>query len=170
MALHDKLLRSLLMIVAVVALCWLPVTSLMIPLLVRSRGWSAVTAGQMLGAEAFAAGVVVVIVPLRGTSRRPGAAMSAGVAVAGVSTIGLAVAGSPVLACAAFALGGVGLGLFRTYVAPLALAATPEPYLSRIQAILILCQTLPFVIGLNLDGVLVSHTGVRGTLLKQLSP
>jgi MFS family permease len=162
---RDRLLRSLLMLVAAVAMCLLPVTTLMIPLLVRAHAWSVLTAGQMVGGQALAGGVVVVCVLVRGTSRRPGTALSIGVLTASLSTGALAVIGSPVLASAACALTGAGLGIFGTHVAPLMLAATPEPYLSRVQAVLTLCQTLPMVLGLSLDGFLVGRVGVRGALL-----
>jgi MFS family permease len=164
-AARNKLLRLLLAVVAVVAMCLLPVTTLMIPVLVRAHGWSALTAGQLLGAQALAAGAVMACVLARGTSRRPGIALAAGVLLAGMGTGFLAVAGSPALACAATALTGTGTGIFGTHVSPLVLAATPEPYLSRVQAVLTMCQTLPLVIGLNLDGLLVSGLGVRGALL-----
>jgi hypothetical protein len=60
---------------------------------------------------------------------------------------------------------GVGLGLFGSHVAPLLLAATPKEYLSRVQAVATLSQTLPLVVGLNLAGLIVSVAGIRGALL-----
>jgi hypothetical protein len=150
---------------AVVALGVLPVTALLIPLLVRSRGWPVWTAGQMVGAQALGAGAVVAYVLLKNTSRRPGLALSAGVLVAGAAGCALAVTGSRVLAPAVCAIAGIGLGLFGTHVAPLVLAAAPGPYLSRIQAVLTLCQTLPLALGLSLDGLLAANLGIRATLL-----
>jgi MFS family permease len=72
LAARDSLLRPLLLVLAAVALCMLPVTSLLIPLLVRSHGWPASVAGEILGVEAVLSGVVVVVVLVRGTSERPG--------------------------------------------------------------------------------------------------
>lgn len=97
--------------------------TLLIPLLARSHSWSALAAGQMVGAQALGGGTVFAWVLVRNTSRKPGVALSAGVLLAGAGTAALAVAGSPLLACAATALVGVGLGLFGTHVAPLVLAA-----------------------------------------------
>lgn len=67
-AARDAVLRPLLLVVAAVALCMLPVTSLLVPLLVRSHGWPASVAGLVLGAETVMSGLVVVSVMARGTS------------------------------------------------------------------------------------------------------
>lgn len=162
---RDSLLRPLVAIVAAVALCMLPVMSLLVPLLVRSRGWPASAAGEVLGAEAVISGVVIVLVLVRGTSRRPGVALCAGVALAGLGTCGLGVAGSLPLMLVVSGVMGAGLGLFGTHVAPLVLGGTPAAYLSRVQAVLTLCQTVPLIVGLNAGGLLVSGAGVRGALL-----
>ena len=50
-------------------------------------------------------------------------------------------------------------------MAPVLLLATPELYLSRIQAVVTLCQTMPLIVGLNLGALIVSGAGVRGALL-----
>lgn len=165
-AARDGVLRPLLLVVAAVALCMLPVTSLLVPLLVRSQGWPASAAGLVLGVETVASGIVIVVVMARGTSRAPGLAACAGVVAAGAGTCGLGLAAGvlPALLAAAAAV-GLGLGLFGSHVGPVVLAATPDEFLSRLQAVLTLCQTLPLVIGLNAGALLVSGAGVRGALL-----
>jgi MFS family permease len=85
--------------------------------------------------------------------------------VAGVGTCGLSVAGSLPLMLVVSGVMGAGLGLFGTHVAPVVLGGTPAAYLSRVQAVLTLCQTVPLIVGLNAGGLLVSDAGVRGALL-----
>ena len=163
---RDSVLRPLLLVVAAVALCMLPVTSLLVPLLVRSHGWSASVAGEVLGAETVMSAITVVSVMVRGKFRRPGTALCAGVVLAGAGTCGLGVAAGsrPALLVAAGVI-GVGLGLFGSHGAPMLLAATPKEYLSRVQAVATLSQTLPLVVGLNVGGLIVSVAGIRGALL-----
>lgn len=165
-AARDAVLRPLLLVVAAVALCMLPVTSLLVPLLVRSHGWPASVAGLVLGAETVMSAVVVITVMVRGTSRRPGIALCVGVILAGTGTCGLGLAaGSRLLLLAPAGIVGVGLGLFGSHVAPVLLTATPAQYLSRVQAVVTLSQTLPLVVGLNIGALIVSGAGVRGALL-----
>lgn len=162
---RDSLLRPLLAIIAAVALCLLPVMSLLVPLLVRSHGWSASAAGEVLGAEAVISGAVIAVVLARGISRRPGVVLFAGAALAGLGPCGLGVAGSLPLMLVVSGVMGAGLGLFGTHVAPVVLGGTPAAYLSRVQAVLTLGQTVPLIVGLNAGGLLVSDAGVRGALL-----
>ena len=110
--------------------------------------------------------ITVVSVMVRGKFRRPGTALCAGVVLAGAGTCGLGVAAGsrPALLVAAGVI-GVGLGLFGSHGAPMLLAATPKEYLSRVQAVATLSQTLPLIVGLNVGGLLVSVAGIRGALL-----
>lgn len=120
-------------------------------------GGLVVAAAGLAGAAALNSVSFAVNLPLLiGTRRRflarepdraPGIALSVGVLLAGAGAGVLAVAGSPVLAAAATALTELGLGIFGTHVSPLVLAATPGAYLSRVQAVLTLCQTLPWSSG-----------------------
>lgn len=155
----DRLLRVLVVLVAVAAGFLLPVASLLVPLLVRRHGWPAAAAGWAVGAEALGVGLVIVAVLVRGTARRSGIVLAGGLLVAGVGLGGPALAGSgPTAAAATFVL-GLGTGAFTTQVGPLLLQASPTEYLSRVQAVLLVVQTAPLLVTLNVFGWLVDRTG-----------
>lgn len=161
---RDRLLRSLLALVALVAGCALPIGSLLIPLLVRSHHWPASTAGAMVGAQALGAGAIILVVLVRDTNRRPGVAAAIGLFTIAAATVLLAAVGSPDIAPIISAAAGLGFGLFGVHVSPLILAATPSQHMSRVQAVVALCQSLPLIIGLAIAGALTSQFGVRWML------
>ncbi|GIL31468.1 hypothetical protein NUM_67220 [Actinocatenispora comari] len=155
----DPLLRGLGALVAVAAGFLLPVASLLVPLLVRQQDWPAAAAGWAVGAEALGVGLVIVAVLVRGTARRSGVVLAGGLLVAGAGAGWLALAGSgPVAAAATFVL-GLGTGAFTTHVGPLLLRASPTGYLSRIQAVLLVVQTAPLLLTLNVFGWWADRAG-----------
>ena len=96
--------------------------------------------------------LVAVIVTAGGAFRRPGAAAAAGIALAAVAVLALTVARSPVAGMAAFALVGVGSGIFSTHVGPLILGGAPATHLARVQSVLVLVQSVPLLLTLNVLG------------------
>lgn len=156
---RDSLLRPLLLLTLTAAAVLLPVTSILVPLLVRAHGWDALAAGQIVGAQALGAGLVVLAIVWRNTSRRPGMASSAGLCLAGVATARLAVSSTVLMASIAGMTVGVGNGLFGAHLGPLFLASTPQSHLARVQAVLALVQALPLIVTLNLAGVIADQTG-----------
>ncbi|BCJ34605.1 hypothetical protein Athai_21080 [Actinocatenispora thailandica] len=155
----DRLLRALLALVAVTAGCLLPIASLLVPLLVRQHGWPAATAGWVVGAEALGVGSVIVLVLLRGTARRAGVVLAGGLLLAGFGAGCLAFAGSGRAATGAAFVLGLGTGAFTTHIGPLLLRASPTEYLSRIQAVLLIVQTAPLLLTLNVFGWLADRVG-----------
>ena len=156
---RDSLLRPLLLLTLTAAAVLLPVTSILVPLLVRAHGWDALAAGQIVGAQALGAGLVVLAIVWRNTSRRPGMASAAGLCLAGVATASLAVSSTVLMSSIAGMTVGVGNGLFGAHLGPLFLASTPQSHLARVQAVLALVQALPLIVTLNLAGVIADQTG-----------
>ena len=159
LSVRNATLRPLLLLVAVAAGCLLPVTSLLVPLMVREKGWDAAIAGQIVGGQALGVGLVVLLVLWRNTSGRPGVALALGLTLAGVATNVLAYATNPLAASSAALVIGIGIGIFGSHVAPLLLRVTPSSHLSRVQAVLILAQAAPLVVSLNVVGALTDALG-----------
>ncbi len=156
---RDSLLRPLLLLTLVAAAVLLPVTSILVPLLVRAHGWNAVAAGQIVGAQALGSGLAVLVILWRNTSRSPGIASSAGLCLAGISTASLAATPTTLSASIAGFSAGVGIGIFGAHVGPLLLGAAPHSHLARVQAVLALVQALPLLVTLNLVGAIADRAG-----------
>jgi hypothetical protein len=121
------------------------VSSLLVPLLGRERGWSAGTAGLVVGAVALGTASVALTVLARRTFSSPEVAGPAGLLLAAGAVVGLAL---PLPASASVALGlgvGLGTGLFVAHVGPLILGRTPTSHMSRVQAVLVLAQSVPLL-------------------------
>ena len=157
-------LRLPLLLVGTVAGLALPVTSLLVPVLGTERGWSASTAGWVVGAVALGTTAVAVAVLTFRASVRAGVAGPAGLLLAAAGVAGLAVAASPPAALAAGTATGLGIGVFATHIGPLILAEAPESHMSRVQAILVLVQSVPLLISLNLLGNLADGIGAPAVL------
>jgi hypothetical protein len=141
----DRALRPAMLLVCAAGGLLLPVSSLLVPLLGRERGWSAGTAGLVVGAVALGTAAVALIVLVRSTFSRPEVAGPVGLLLAAGSVVGLAL---PLAAPAAIGLGlgiGLGTGIFVAHVGPLILGRTPASHMSRVQAVLVLAQSLPLL-------------------------
>ena len=104
----DRTLRLSMLLVCAAAGLLLPVSALLVPLLGRERGWTAGTAGLVVGAVALGTATVALAVLARSASSRPGLAGPAGLLLSAAAVAGLAL---PLPAPAAVALGLViGLG------------------------------------------------------------
>ncbi|GAA3343287.1 hypothetical protein GCM10020358_41630 [Amorphoplanes nipponensis] len=152
LAAGDGIVRPALALTAAAAAFWLPVTGLLVPLLARQRQWPAAAGGAIVGAVALGTAAVALTVLARGAFRRPGAAALAGLGVAAGATVALAVAPGVPAAVAAALVAGVGNGLFAAHIAPLVLGAAPATHLARIQAVLVLVQSVPLLVTNNALG------------------
>jgi hypothetical protein len=86
------------------------------------------------------------------------------VLLAGLAVLGLGLSeGRPAAAVAAAAT-GLGTGLFTTHAAPLLLGAAPPGYLSRVQAVLLLVQSVPLLAANLALGWLVDATSAVATV------
>jgi MFS family permease len=152
LAWSEPVLRALLLTVGLTAAFVLPVTSLCVPLLARSNGWSASQAGLVVGATVVGSLLVTAAVARLGTFALPGAAAAAGCLVAALGIAGLALSPAAYSALVCGVVQGVGVGLFTSHLAPLFVASTPRSHLTRLQSLLALAQTLPLVASMNLLG------------------
>ena len=161
----DRLLRPALVLTAAAAAFLLPVSGLLVPLLARERGWPAAAGGAVAGAIALGTAVVATTVLVRGAARRPGVAALAGLLIAAGSVAALAVAPGVPAAIGAALLAGTGTGLFSAHVAPLVLGAAPATHLARIQAVLVLVQSVPLLVTNNVLGGLADAGSAAMVLL-----
>ncbi|MFF2746481.1 MFS transporter [Kitasatospora sp. NPDC058048] len=159
LAVADPLLRAALLLTGAAAGALLPVVSLLGPLLARTHGWAAGTAGLVGGGQAAGVLAVAGLIARRGTSPRAGVGAAAGLCVASVGIALLASAAGPVAAVAGSAVAGLGSGLFACHVGPLVLAGAPPTHLSRVQALLTLVQSLALVLSNSLLGLLADAAG-----------
>jgi hypothetical protein len=161
----DPLLRTLLVAVALVAAFVLPVATLCVPLLARAQGWQVTDAGLIVGASVAGSLVITIVVARWGSWRRPGAVVAAGPLIAAAGIGWLAVAPTAVAAAAGTLVQGVGIGMFTSHLAPMFFAGTPRAYLTRLQSILALVQTVPLLVSMNLVGAVAGSSSRWAVLL-----
>lgn len=161
---RDPLIRTILGLVAVAAGVFVPVGAVLVPLLVRSHHWTAVSAGLIYGGLSLGGLGVTVVVSRRGTAGRPGPAGSFGLCLAGLGLGLLGLTGGVITATIAAVLAGAGVAVFTSHAFPLILLATPETYLSRVQFLLSLTQAAVLVAAAPMLGLAAADWGTRGTL------
>ncbi|MFJ9693178.1 MFS transporter [Kitasatospora sp. NPDC101183] len=159
LALRDRLLRAALLLTGAAAGGLLPVVSLLGPLLARTRGWSAGTAGLLGGAQAAGMLAVAGLVAWRGGLSRPGLGATAGLAVASAGTALLALAPGAATATGAAVLIGLGSGLFASHLGPLVLGSAADSHLSRVQGLLTLVQSTALILANPVLGALADACG-----------
>nr|WP_272954885.1 MFS transporter [Kribbella shirazensis] len=178
-AVGDRVLRKILLVVAVVAAFVLPVTSLCVPLLARSQGWTAAQAGFVVAGNVCGGLLVTVVVARFGTFDRAGVAGGLGCFLAALGISGLALAPSVPAAVGATVVQGLGIGLFTSHLAPVFVRSTPRSHLTRLQSLLSLAQTVPLIASTNLLAALDVHhaltlaaaaTALAGLTLLRLEP
>lgn len=150
----NDLLRAVLIMTAAFALFVLPLTSIMVPVVARDRGWDAAVAGTTAGAFGAGMAALAVWVMWRSGARRAGSAAIVGMMLTGGGIVGLALAPSELLAIAAVLCTGLGAGLFSTHIGPLFVAATPPEYMARVQAVMMIAQAAPMMLAGPAIGVL----------------
>ena len=103
---------------------------------------------------------VAFLIVRRGPLGRPGLIAACGLMLAGLGVLGLALAPSVMTAGIAALVIGLGNGLFSSHIGPLVLTVTPDTYLSRIQALLTMMQSLSLLV---MNNVLGNLAGLSGT-------
>jgi MFS family permease len=166
-AFGRPLTRALLITMTVAAGLLMPLDALLFPLLARDHGWDAATAGLLVASRSLGVGVIALRILMRGAFPRPGVFAALGLLVAAVGLFGLSVLEPLPLAFAAGVLSGIGVGTFTGHVLPLLMNSVEREYQSRLQSVVVLCQSLALVVmnpilgGLtDLDGV-----GITGVCL-----
>lgn len=143
----DRLLRTALLLTAAGAALLLPLTPLLLPSLGRDVGWGPQVTGLTVGAVGAAAGLVALVIIVRGASSRPGLTAAAGLGLAGVGAVTVGAGrGSVIPAVLGCVDIGLGTGFFATHMAPLVLGSAPAAFVARVQAIAALAQSLPLVV------------------------
>ncbi|MBL3664725.1 MFS transporter [Streptomyces sp. M2CJ-2] len=143
----------------------LPVLSLLVPLLAREREWGAGAAGFVIGAQGVGMVAITLVVVKRGPLGRPGLLSASALVLAGAGVLALALAPGTAGAVAAGSVIGVGNGIFSAHIAPLVLAAAPESHLSRVQAVLVLVQSLALLLMNSVLGAFVDLEGATVVLV-----
>lgn len=151
-ALRTAGLRAVLCLMAGAAGFILPVSSLLVPLLSRSRGWPALDAGLIVGAQSLGTIAITLAVAYKGTIPRPGIVASAGMAAVTLSLLCLGLSTMPSLAVASGFFCGVGVGLLVSHLTPVLVTAAPKTHLARVQALFTLVQSSALLITNNLIG------------------
>lgn len=137
----------------------LPVLPLLLPLLAREEHWGAGAVGLVIGAQGLGMVAVTLVVVRRGPMGRPGLLSACALVCAGVGVFVLGLAPGVAGATVAGLVIGVGNGVFSAHIAPLILAATPQSHLSRVQAVLVLVQSLALLLMNNVLGTLADGRG-----------
>lgn len=162
---HEPLIRSSFALVAVAAGVFVPVGSVLVPLLVRSRDWTAASAGLLLGGLSLGAIAVTLVIARTGTARRSGPVAALGLLGSGLALAVLGLAGGLPVSLGAAVFAGAGVAVFTAHTFPVILLATPDTFLSRVQSLLSLVQAATLVAAAPLLGVAASTFGPARTLV-----
>lgn len=162
-AAHEPVIRSSFALVAVAAGVFVPVGSVLVPLLVRSRHWTAASGGLLLGGLSLGAIAVTLVIARTGTARRTGPVAALGLLIAGVALTTPGLAGGLPVSFAAAVFSGAGIALFIAHTLPVIILATPQEFLSRVQSLLGLAQSATLVAAAPLLGVAASTFGPATT-------
>jgi MFS family permease len=166
-AFGRPLTRALLITMTVAAGLLMPLDSLLFPLLARSHGWNAATAGLLVASRSLGVGVIALRILVRGAFPRPGVFAGVGLVVAAIGLLGLSALDPLPLAFAAGVLSGIGVGTFTGHVLPLLMNSVEHEYQSRLQSVVVLCQNLALVVMNPVLGGLsdVDGIGITGVCL-----
>jgi len=163
MAFSRPLTRALLITMTVAAGLLMPMDALLLPLLARDHHWDAKTAGLLIACRSVGVGVIAIRILARGAFQRPGLVASLGLLLACVGVIGLSSLDPLPLTIAAAFVSGVGVGTFTGHVLPLLMNSVEREYQSRLQSVVVLCQSLALVVMNPLLGSRADVDGIRIT-------
>jgi MFS family permease len=166
-AFGRPLTRALLITMTIAAGLLMPMDTLLLPLLARDHRWDAATAGLLIACRSVGVGVIALRILTRGAFRRPGLVAVLGLLLGGVGVIGLSVLDPLPLTIAAAFVSGVGVGTFTGHVLPLLMNSVEREYQSRLQSVVVLCQSLALVVMNPVLGSLadVNGVGITGVCL-----
>jgi len=161
---HHPVLRVAIALTALAAGAVVPVGTLLVPLVVRTQGWSPTCSGVLLAASSVSGIVVALLVSRLGTARRTGLVATAGLLTtsAGLALLGISTT-LPLAIVAAYAAGG-GVTLFTSHTFAVILQQSPDSHVSRVQSLLSLAQAAVLVPAAPLLGRLAATTGTTSTL------
>jgi MFS family permease len=160
MAFGRPLTRALLITMTVAAGLLMPLDALLFPLLARDHGWDAAKAGLLVASRSLGVGVIALRILTRGAFPRPGIFAALGLLLAGVGLLGLSALDPLPLTIAAGVVSGIGVGTFTGHVLPLLMNSVEREYQSRLQSVVVLCQSLALVVMNPVLGNFVDLNGV----------
>lgn len=158
-AMSHVVIRTSLLLTGMLAGLVIPVGSVLLPVLVRGRGWSPVSGGLVLGAQSLGGITVALLISRRGVHRRPGLVAILGLLLTVLALELLAFAPVPAMAIGSGVMLGAGISLFTSHTAPLILGEAPTTHLSRVQAVLSVVQSATLVLTTPLLGLGSAHFG-----------
>ena len=166
-AFSRPLTRALLITMTIAAGLLMPMDALLLPLLARDHHWDAKTAGILIATRSIGVGVVSIRILMRGAFQRPGAVAMFGLLLAAVGFAGLSALDPLPLTIAAAVISGIGVGAFTGHVLPLLMNSVEREYQSRLQSVIVLCQSLALVVMNPVLGSLadVHSIGITGVCL-----
>lgn len=151
-AITTSKIRAILVLLIAVSGFVIPLTTLLIPLHVRTRAWPDITAGLLAGS--FGAGLLIstMLFLLRPHSVLTRLPSLAALGFTALGMLGFSLGRNPEIGALGVIAAGLGTGYFIAKAAPVLLTDVPEQYLSRVQGINLFAQTLPLLITNNLFG------------------
>lgn len=163
--LHRPVIRTALLLTGWLAGLAIPVTSVLLPLLVRERGWTPTVGGLVLGGQALGAMGVGLLVSWLGVRSRPGRVAFSGLAAV-VAGLGLLALGPAAWwAVVGGLVSGAGIALFTSHTGPLILRGAPMTHLARVQSVLSVVQSLTLVVTTPLLGIAATALGATTTIV-----
>jgi MFS family permease len=159
-AFGRPLTRALLVTMTIAAGLLMPMDTLLLPLLARDHGWDAKTAGLLIACRSLGVGVIALRILARGAFQRPGIVAAFGLLLAGLGIFGLSALDALPLTIAAAFVSGIGVGTFTGHVLPLLMNSVGRDYQSRLQSVVVLCQSLALVVMNPVLGTFVDLDGV----------
>ena len=159
-AFGRPLTRALLITMTLAAGLLMPMDALLLPLLARDHNWDAATAGLLVASRSLGVGVIALRILTRGAFARPGMVAALGLLLAGVGLVGLSALDPLPLTIAAAVVSGIGVGTFTGHVLPLLMNSVEREYQSRLQSVVVLCQSLALVVMNPVLGTFADLDGV----------
>jgi MFS family permease len=163
-ALSHPVIRTSLLLTGMLAGLVIPVGAVLLPLLIRARGWSPVVAGVTLGAQSLGSIAVALVISRRGAHRRPGLVAILGLFLTVLALELLAFASTAGVAVSSGVLLGAGISLFTSHTAPLILGQAPITHLARVQAVLSVIQSAMLALTTPLLGLGSSQFGAPAAI------
>nr|WP_202894465.1 MFS transporter [Kribbella italica] len=145
-AFGRPLTRTLLITMTLAAGLLMPMDALLLPLLARDHGWDAGRASLLIAVRSLGVGAIALRILMRGSFQRPGLVAGLGLLLASIGFVGLAVFDPLPLAMAAAIISGIGVGTFTGHLLPLLMTSVEKAYQSRLQSVVVLCQSLALVV------------------------
>ncbi|MET9268733.1 MFS transporter [Kribbella sp. NPDC003557] len=162
-AFGRPLTRALLITMTLAAGLLMPMDGLLLPLLARDHHWDAQTAAILIATRSIGVGIVSIRILVRGAFQRPGIVAMLGLLFAAFGFAGLSVFDALPLAIVAAVISGIGVGTFTGHILPLLMNSVESEYQSRLQSVVVLCQSLALVVMNPVLGTLADVQGVQIT-------